>query len=133
MINVNMNAQGGYARQKKGLNYALTAKKSLGRKFKTLMNAKILNRDYRSVEVQDNSVVYCDPPYEGTTRYKEGFDHDFFWKWCEKMVSLGHKVFVSEYNAPENWTSIWEKEVTTGLDVKTSKKDVEKLFILNSE
>jgi len=46
------------------------------------------------------------------------------------MIKYGHKVYVSEYNAPEIWECIWSKEVTTGLDVKSTKKDIEKLFTL---
>lgn len=48
------------------------------------------------------------------------------------MSRFGHKVFVSEYNAPDNWECVWSKEVTTGLDVTSTKKDVEKLFVLKN-
>lgn len=48
----------------------------------------------------NNCLIYCDPPYEGTTSYKTGaFDHSKFWEWCRKM-SKNNIVFVSEYNAP---------------------------------
>ena len=122
---------GGYRRDKKGVrNYENEAQQNLKAQQNLIKDVEFYSGNYWDLEIPSNSIIYCDPPYKGTTSYKDGFDHDFFWKWCEKMVSLGHKVFVSEYNAPENWTSIWEKEVTTGLDVKTSKKDIEKLFIL---
>ena len=124
---------GGYARQKKGLNYALTAKKSLGRKFKTLMNAKILNRDYRSVEVPDNSVVYCDPPYKGTTKYSNSkeFDHAEFWNYIREL-SKNNLVFVSELNAPEDFKVAWSKDFTRNLDAKTVFVSSEKLFVHES-
>ena len=40
----------------------------------------------------------------------------------------GNKVYVSEYTAPEDFTCIWEKEVSSSLS-KSNKKSTEKLFI----
>jgi DNA adenine methylase len=28
---------------------------------------------YLEMEVPPNSLIYCDPPYEGTTKYKKSF------------------------------------------------------------
>jgi DNA adenine methylase len=79
------------------------------------------------------AILYCDPPYEGTTGYKDKFNHKEFWDWCRKMGSLGHQVFVSEYNAPEDFTCVWSKEVSTTISKQTSKKDVEKLFTFSAK
>lgn len=85
--------------------------------------------DYAAFPIPDNSIIYCDPPYQGTTKYNKGFDYRRFWYWCNKMVKLGHKVFVSEYNAPPDWKCIWSKEVNNSLTKDTgSKKGTEKLF-----
>jgi DNA adenine methylase len=37
----------------------------------------------------------------------------------------GHKVFVSEYNAPSDFKCVWRQELTNNLNLK---KAVEKLF-----
>lgn len=84
---------------------------------------------YEEMDIPPNSIIYCDPPYAGTTKYKDHFDHDKFWDWCDQQVSKGQKVFVSEYKAPEGWRCIWQKEVNNSLTKETgSKKGIEKLF-----
>lgn len=87
---------------------------------------------YDELTIPDQSIIYCDPPYQGTTGYATGaFDHDKFWKWCRDRVSDGHKVFVSEYTAPDDWVSVWEKQVNNTLTKDTgSKKGIERLFVL---
>lgn len=62
-------------------------------------------------EVQD-MLIYCDPPYKGTSsHYSSKFDHDNFWKWCEKM-SKTNRVFVSEMAGapPEGFKPVWSIE-----------------------
>ena len=79
-----------------------------------------------------NSLIYCDPPYKGTTRYATGsFDHDKFWQWCRDMSDSGHIVFVSEYNAPDDFKCIWSMEgIVSDLTVNgPQKRSVEKLFV----
>ena len=122
---------GGYRRDKAGVrDYSNEAQQNLRAQQNLLKSIKFTNTDYWNFGIPDNSIIYCDPPYQNTTKYSSsGFDHNKFWSWCEQMMNDGHSVFVSEYNAPQDWTYIWEKEVTTGLDVKTSKKDIEKLFV----
>ena len=63
--------------------------------------------DYRNYVYQDGDVVYCDPPYEGTSGYGREFDHEAFWQWCR---TRDFPVYVSEYRAPEDFISIWHKE-----------------------
>ena len=76
----------------------------------------------------------CDPPYEGTTKYKDDFNHTEFWDWCRDMASKGYIIFVSEYNAPKDFECVWQKEIVSSLTQNTgSKKAVEKLFKLPSD
>ena len=63
--------------------------------------------DYRNYVYQDGDVVYCDPPYVGTSGYGREFDHEAFWQWCR---TRDFPVYVSEYWAPEDFISIWCKE-----------------------
>ena len=84
---------------------------------------------YEDLQIPPNSLIYCDPPYEGTTKYKDDFDHPKFWQWCRDMASKGHIIFVSEYNAPHDFECVWQKEIVSSLTQDTgSKKAVEKLF-----
>ncbi len=86
---------------------------------------------YLELEVPANSLIYCDPPYFGTTSYKNKFDSAKFWDWCRAKKQEGHTVFVSEYTAPDDFQCVWEKEIVSSLTKNTgAKKGVEKLFTL---
>lgn len=124
---------GGYARQTKGLNYALTAKRSVSKKMKGLLTATFVNKDYKNVEIPDNSLVYCDPPYEGTTDYSNSkeFSHEEFWNYVREL-SKNNLVFVSELNAPEDFEAVWEKDFTRNLDASVVFKSTEKVFVHKS-
>jgi DNA adenine methylase len=126
---------GGYARGNanngSSRNYCLESKKNILSQYNGLQGIKIYNKNYWELDIPANSIIYCDPPYENTTKYKSGFDHNKFWQWCEKKTIEGNKVFVSEYHAPGNWKSIWSKEVHNTLVQDTgSKSGVENLFVL---
>ena len=121
---------GGYARDGKGRNYALNAKNSLNRKFKYLKNVKFTNKNYNEIDCE-NCLIYCDPTYKGTTKYRFGdFNSDMFWDWCRLQSKKGNIVIVSEYSAPEDFKCIWEKETKTDIRTKLNGKEkrIEKLF-----
>lgn len=84
--------------------------------------------DYREIQIKD-TLIYCDPPYQGTTGYKDSFDHEEYWNWVRKM-SKDNIVLCSEYTAPADFKCIWQKEVTTTLDKSSRSKAVEKLFVV---
>ena len=90
------------------------------------------NKPYYELELPPNSIVYCDPPYEGTTKYANDFDHNLFWNWVRNISKQGHTVFVSEYNAPSDFECVWEKEAKSSLSangiIGGNKVSVEKLF-----
>lgn len=92
--------------------------------------------DYQNLVIPSKSLVYCDPPYKGTTKYRgtEPFDHDKFWDWCRKQKALGHFIFVSEAEAPSDFTCIWEKEIKVSINNNQfsgqHKKRYERLFTL---
>ena len=78
-----------------------------------------------------NYVIYCDPPYEGTTVYKtNAFPHKDFWQWCRDM-SQTNTVIISEYNAPDDFVCVWQKIHKTSLNTQSGEQSdrVEKLFI----
>ena len=68
--------------------------------------------------------------FKGTKQYSisKDFDYNKFWEWCRKMTKNGHTVFISEYNAPEDFKCVWEMEVTNSMHTTKTKKPIEKLF-----
>lgn len=82
--------------------------------------------DYLNIKPH-NAVVYCDPPYQGTTKYKDKLNYDTYWNWVRE-ISKDNIVLCSEYNAPSDFECIWSKELTTTLDKASRSKAVEKLF-----
>lgn len=94
-----------------------------------LKDVRFVHKDYNSLWIPRGSTVYCDPPYFGTTKYKDDFDHDKFWNWV-RFVSITSTVYVSEYTAPDDFVCLWQKEVNNTLVKDTgSKQGIEKLFI----
>lgn len=89
---------------------------------------------YNELPIPSNSIVYCDPPYRGTSGYKDAFDHSQFWDWAVQMKAKGHTVFVSEYNAPSEFVCVWSQEVKSSLSANGksggNKISMEKLFTL---
>lgn len=78
-------------------------------------------------------VIYCDPPYRGTTKYKtEEFPYEEFYQWCRDM-SIHNTVLISEYNMPDDFECIWQKETKVNFDSNRTSNDInnkriEKLF-----
>lgn len=91
------------------------------------------NTDYRNVELPDNSIVYCDPPYANTNHYGlngSRFDNEAFWEWARHCKQ---PVFISEYEAPKDFICIAEIPTTSKIAAKTSKRAIEKIFIRASD
>ena len=57
--------------------------------------------DYEEVTIPEDSVIYCDIPYEDTNVYNkaEGFDYERFYDWCEHQTQ---PVFISSYQMPDD-------------------------------
>ena len=88
--------------------------------------------DYRNVDINEPSVIYCDPPYCNSTKYStDTFDTVSFWEWVREK-SKTNFVLVSEYSAPEDFDCIWSKSTTTSLKVNKHEKRTEKLFTYKS-
>jgi len=122
---------GGYRRDKIGVrDYCKEAQNNVNKQSKNLKGVEFIHSSYQDLEIPPNSLIYCDPPYKGTTGYKDKFNHSDFWEWCRTKTKEGHQVFVSEYNAPSDFKSIYSKEVNSSLTKDTgSKKANEQLFV----
>nr|DAG70245.1 MAG TPA: Site-specific DNA methylase [Caudoviricetes sp.] len=96
---------------------------------RSLEDLEFSSLSYYDLEIKENSVVYCDPPYFGTTGYRTGgFDHERFWRWAE-AVSEHSMVFVSEYTTLSDFfVPVWEMDVRVPLSLK-EKRATEKLFV----
>ena len=89
-----------------------------------------IHSDYSKLEIPNNSKIYCDIPYEDTKQYSssKNFNHNNFWNWAREKSQDGHEVFISEYNAPDDFKCIWQMEVTNSMNTTKTYKPVEKLF-----
>lgn len=115
-------------------NYYDEAIRNISKQMLNLMDVKFTCQDYTYFTGVNHTLIYCDPPYQGTTQYgsSKGFDYDKFWDWV-RLVSENNIVLVSEYNAPDDFKSVYEKTLTTTLDKNSRKKDTEKLFVLQNK
>ena len=86
-------------------------------------------------------VIYCDPPYGNREQWFPGckggsFDSGKFFQWCRTMAEH-NIVFVTEYEATDDFEKIWSKTVKVtgrGISQKHGKgshtKRGEKLYIV---
>ena len=66
----------------------------------SLGHIKCTNMSYQDYEYQDGDVVYCDPPYENTTRYNDqDFDSKAFYEWVKTRP---YQVWFSSYEISDN-------------------------------
>jgi DNA adenine methylase len=113
--------------------YQKEAINNVSKQIKKMQGVIFSNESYNDMKIPLNSIIYCDIPYKNTTKYKDDFNHVDFWEWARYYTFQGVSVFVSEYNAPDDFVSIWGKEVKSSLSANgksgCSKNSVEKLFI----
>ena len=134
--------EGGYAGKlfKDGIevrNYPKEAYNNIKKQLPFIKNVVFNDGSYDELDIPPNSIIYCDPPYENTKQYKDSFNHSKFWQWCRIKVKEGNEVYISEYNAPDDFICIWEKETKSSLSANGksggSKKSTEKLFVHKSQ
>ena len=107
------------------------AVRSVTRQVPKLQGVEFRSGDYKNLQIPDGSIIYCDPPYRNTTGYSDGINHDDFWQWCRERVYDGHKVYISEYQAPDDFIKIWEKPLRNNMN--PDKKATERLFIYEGQ
>lgn len=127
----------GVTKTKSGIrDYQLEARKNTLSQVDKLLNVDIRQSDYRLLEIPDNAVVYCDPPYASTRKYRDAFNSNEFWQWVREL-SKRCRVFVSEYSAPDDFVKVWSKELTSSISANhqsgTTTKSVEAVFVHASQ
>jgi site-specific DNA-adenine methylase len=73
-------------------------------KLEQLQGLQFHSADYRKIEIEQNSIVYCDIPYKGTADYGE-FNHEEFYEWA---LTRTFPVYISEYEMPEDFRIVYE-------------------------
>jgi DNA adenine methylase len=119
---------GGYARGG-ARNYAVESKKSLLTKMENLKGITFEHRHYRNCKFPKNSIVYCDPPYKGTREYCLQFSTDEFWDWVRGLVRQEIIVYVSEFNAPDEFVSVAEFPTSMMHSIEGQQTKIDNLFV----
>lgn len=120
---------GGLAKSNDNRNYAMNARNSLLKKLPLIEDVEFKHKSYLEYH-PENMLIYCDPPYEGTTKYNgvNDFDSQLFWDTM-RLWSKNNTVIISEYHAPEDFECVKQMNVKTDMHTKTGKEArVEKLF-----
>lgn len=88
--------------------------------------------DYFDIPIPERSTIYCDIPYKGVKQYmtSRDFDYEKFYSWCHSMKDKGHRIFISEYQMPDDFNCVWEKEINCSVHITNTYTRVEKLFTL---
>jgi len=126
--------ENGYARGKAAdgspRNYWSETKRNALKQSPQIQNVQFICDSYENLDFED-CLIYCDPPYQGTSGYKTGaFDHEKFFEWCREQAKK-NIVFVSEYNAPDDFECVWQGEIKTNFASQrkvATHNAVEKLF-----
>lgn len=94
---------------------------------------RFIKSDYSSVMVSTpDAVIYCDPPYKGTSGYicdgtPHNFDHERFYDWCERQK---HLVIISEFEMPsDRFSVVFEFQRTCSFSSTSRSKVTERLFV----
>lgn len=127
----------GYARynEKKKEDHIKEAYNGLKKQYETFKyfnTTLFLHDSYDNIDLNSNSIVYCDIPYMSTKKYETDFNHEQFWKWARETSKKVKHLYVSEYDAPSDFVCVWKKEKKDSLGRKEGQKQntkIEKLFV----
>ena len=113
--------------------YIAESIRNIKKQIPLMIDVNFICSEYNQLEIPEDSIIYCDIPYKGTKQYStsKGFNHNQFWDWVRDK-SKKHQIFVSEYNAPEDFECVWEKVAKSSLsangEIGGNKISTEKLF-----
>lgn len=96
-----------------------------------LKNVEFKCADFRTIDMPENAVVYCDPPYRDTRKYKnvDAFPYNEYYDWCRKNSNKA-TMFMSEAYMPNDFTVIWEKEIRQQLDKSNRNYRPERIYTI---
>ena len=99
----------------------------------SLESLRVTPLSYDEIDIPEDAVVYCDPPYhacrghlyEGTA---DAFDHCAFYDWCVR-VSKTNPIFISEYSIEDDrFEIVAEKQKMTSMSPVKSFNVTERLY-----
>ena len=98
-----------------------------------LQSLRVASLSYDEIDIPDDAVVYCDPPYHASDKrlYEstaKAFDHCAFYDWCVR-VSKTNPIFISEYSIEDDrFEVVAEKSKMTSMSQKTAFNVTERLY-----
>ena len=132
---------GGYVNIYKGRNYPAERKRYYDHQLHdnpTFSKTHFYHADYtkfmggQGEQGEQGALIYCDPPYTGTTEYHSEFDSAKFWEDVRRM-SKHNIVMVSEYTAPDDFVCLVQKEKRSSVAGRgATRKRMEKVFVHQS-
>jgi len=96
-------------------------------RLKQLQRLEFYNKSYDEVEIKENSIIYCDPPYLGTAEYDGKFDHKKFLDWAHNQTN---PVFISEYDIRDKrFTLCFKVKKISRLSTLNRESKTEKVYV----
>ena len=122
---------GGYSGKASGRDYVDEQIRNTEKQIEKLKGIIFTAGDYDKIDYPKESIIYCDIPYKDTKQYatSKDFNHNKFWEWVKEMTKKGHKVFISEYNAPAGFVCVWSGKIKSYMKAGRSEDVTENLFI----
>ena len=99
----------------------------------SLESLKITSQSYAEIDIPDDAVVYCDPPYHACSKSlydgtAKAFDHRAFYDWCVRVAKT-NPIFISEYSIEDDrFEIVAEKQKLTSMSQFKSSIVTERLY-----
>ncbi len=93
-----------------------------------VQHLEITNLSYEDVVIPEgeNSVIYLDPPYEGTAKYEKDIDHRRFFDWVREQK---YPTYISSYEINEPRIElVAEFKHTTSFSATDTSEVIERLY-----
>ena len=124
----------GYARDKKtGRDIPNEGIRNIIKQASNLKNIKFEVKNYLDINEISGYTIYADPPYfnKKSTQNKypgvDKFNENDFWEWCKK-IGKNNIVLISNYDAPNDFKCIFEKEYRIFSKDTKNPISIEKLY-----
>ena len=89
--------------------------------------------NYLDIIIPENALIYCDSPYKSTKPYaiNPKFNHEEYYNWLREK-SKTNPIFISEQVMPDDFKSIWFKEVKRTAGKDNNFKACENLYFIDN-
>ena len=87
---------------------------------KALTNATFVEEDFFNLSLKD-TLIYIDPPYKNSKKFKVPFDYDKFWDKAQEL-SKNNIVLISEQIIPDDVEILMTKEIKMTMNAKGNYK-----------